>query len=56
VTEISHTAFKENFDLAQASVVSPRMFSALSFLLAFRRQYNEAVLMANGKFKQIFAQ
>jgi hypothetical protein len=55
VTEISHTAFKENFDLAQASVVSRRMFSAVSFP-AFRPQYNEAVLMANGKFKQIFAQ
>jgi hypothetical protein len=54
VEEVSHIAFKENFDLAQASCE----FSTFAFHLipAGRVQYNEAVLMANGKFKALFAQ
>jgi hypothetical protein len=54
VDEISHTAFKENFDLAQVST-SPTPSRAVCNALLWW-QYNEALLMANGKFKALFAQ
>ena len=55
ITESSHTAFKENFDLAQVRCVCPRPCALLDHACPCL-QYNEAVLMANGKFKALFAQ